>query len=1032
MTVHFWGENPLGLWTLSITDNDSNNRQHFYKKALHADLEDATEVLMHDSENIGDDKEAGEYGERFQQPVGDHIKKTMEDSEGELFHVSGKGLRKKPGFHHRNHGRHHWKYKAFTKHRLGHRFSGGKRFHRKESLGKHNTKKAKTRSGHIRKLDRGAQFTGQAMTEMLVDGAKPKAKEQTASPMEKPAGLASDSDSPGFKTFVSLDSRVNFSLSGFTNRNGSISRSWGLDPGVRNPLVARLFGMDLTSPATNARRGSGTSRRTTGQGRLNIASDRTQSVQASKNAPGGSGAGRRTAGQERLDNSPHPRRSGQILKSTKVQKKLNVSATPTESGQGLAGRERSNRTRKGAPRQQKVMDIPDHAQRGRTGGPHPLGTGVNSGAFNQGNNRSIPIPQTFGNVEEGLGTENTSTQRRKVPGSLEPHPVLSSKESGPHSVEVGLPGNNLQHSDVVGEQGSAFNVGSGDLEESGSTKGYAQERIDIENRTLDGRFQELINTSSSVSKEENGTRASVERDTTLSGSGSGAHEELVADSVDFPNPTFHSGDGGSGSSARGQEKVAISGGPTSHAGASESADLCSFQNGGDGVSLCAKDKSEREDKHAHKHAAYDRNEKELANYLATDKLRANASSLKNKVTPLRNESKILNRKAHRHADELGEDVELLQDADAPKYDVKIQRINDPRAGKHGRGKDLLRIDVQPPKSPATIHHQGNRHVSQVEENSTMHHQGNHHVFQVEEHFDATKDEDLRGRNTTMHHAPEVGRNFDLMRDEDSQKSSATIKHEKVLDVGKLTGNVEDNYVQKYSGKLGRKDGLGDDGLGMIVDLDSGVVPLEYKSKIRHKSDLHSDSFKETMDPLPEDDRHQEDAAAIGHDSTKSDLKDLSILEEALEEQLTRLPRPPGGADTNYEILSRVRDDIERGDVGDLELLESQLGDKIRPREARGISSDDFEGVLGETEDPDDPGVNNGVLNDDGYDDGGGLANGNDFLDSFNIENNRIEPRRLSKKSLARQWTQKYRVADDKYGKGNSGILESWTLILYGT
>ena len=46
MSVHFWGEDPRGTWTLAVTDNSNNNRRHYRSKVKHGDLEDATEALQ--------------------------------------------------------------------------------------------------------------------------------------------------------------------------------------------------------------------------------------------------------------------------------------------------------------------------------------------------------------------------------------------------------------------------------------------------------------------------------------------------------------------------------------------------------------------------------------------------------------------------------------------------------------------------------------------------------------------------------------------------------------------------------------------------------------------------------------------------------------------------------------------------------------------------------------------------------------------------------------------------------------------------
>ena len=46
MSVHFWGEDPRGSWTLSVTDNAHNNRQHHRYKTRFGDTEDATQILQ--------------------------------------------------------------------------------------------------------------------------------------------------------------------------------------------------------------------------------------------------------------------------------------------------------------------------------------------------------------------------------------------------------------------------------------------------------------------------------------------------------------------------------------------------------------------------------------------------------------------------------------------------------------------------------------------------------------------------------------------------------------------------------------------------------------------------------------------------------------------------------------------------------------------------------------------------------------------------------------------------------------------------
>ena len=52
MTVHYWGENPRGLWTLVVTDNDRNTRKHHLEKVKQPDFEDASRVLMDESTGL--------------------------------------------------------------------------------------------------------------------------------------------------------------------------------------------------------------------------------------------------------------------------------------------------------------------------------------------------------------------------------------------------------------------------------------------------------------------------------------------------------------------------------------------------------------------------------------------------------------------------------------------------------------------------------------------------------------------------------------------------------------------------------------------------------------------------------------------------------------------------------------------------------------------------------------------------------------------------------------------------------------------
>lgn len=91
MTVQFWGEDPRGSWTLIVTDNDRNTREHHVTKAKQGDFEDVTRVVMDDTEKQGpwDANTINEYDNIEQAPPGnhtpqDHILKGMENTMGEL------------------------------------------------------------------------------------------------------------------------------------------------------------------------------------------------------------------------------------------------------------------------------------------------------------------------------------------------------------------------------------------------------------------------------------------------------------------------------------------------------------------------------------------------------------------------------------------------------------------------------------------------------------------------------------------------------------------------------------------------------------------------------------------------------------------------------------------------------------------------------------------------------------------------------------------------------------------------------------
>ncbi|KAK3727211.1 hypothetical protein QZH41_007718 [Actinostola sp. cb2023] len=91
MTVHCWGEDPKGLWSLIVSDNDRNTREHHVTKAKQGDLEDVARVVVDDTENHvhWDSRVINEYDKPKHASPGngttqDHILKTMEDTTGEL------------------------------------------------------------------------------------------------------------------------------------------------------------------------------------------------------------------------------------------------------------------------------------------------------------------------------------------------------------------------------------------------------------------------------------------------------------------------------------------------------------------------------------------------------------------------------------------------------------------------------------------------------------------------------------------------------------------------------------------------------------------------------------------------------------------------------------------------------------------------------------------------------------------------------------------------------------------------------------
>ena len=102
MTVHCWGEDPRGPWTVIVTDNDNNNRQHYLEKHTQADEEDVTRVLMDETE---EHRLRGEsQREAINGHAQDHVLKTMEDTAEKIFNGPGfsKYLQRKKSQHESN------------------------------------------------------------------------------------------------------------------------------------------------------------------------------------------------------------------------------------------------------------------------------------------------------------------------------------------------------------------------------------------------------------------------------------------------------------------------------------------------------------------------------------------------------------------------------------------------------------------------------------------------------------------------------------------------------------------------------------------------------------------------------------------------------------------------------------------------------------------------------------------------------------------------------------------------------------------
>ena len=177
------------------------------------------------------------------------------------------------------------------------------------------------------------------------------------------------------------------------------------------------------------------------------------------------------------------------------------------------------------------------------------------------------------------------------------------------------------------------------------------------------------------------------------------------------------------------------------------------------------------------------------------------------------------------------------------------------------------------------------------------------------------------------------------------------------------------------------------------------------------NEMENHDPKQEMEPYYID-KSQETGDDEDEMVAKYSNKDLEVLQEALEEQLSRLSKDPASQKSNAEILARVRDDINHGDIEDLELLESQITGGKSPIRRVGRST------APEDEDFDD-------LDD----------NFNEVPETFehtNQEDDELEPRRVAHRTEKYKLSQTYYVDPDKYGRDNSGILESWTMILYGT
>ena len=171
------------------------------------------------------------------------------------------------------------------------------------------------------------------------------------------------------------------------------------------------------------------------------------------------------------------------------------------------------------------------------------------------------------------------------------------------------------------------------------------------------------------------------------------------------------------------------------------------------------------------------------------------------------------------------------------------------------------------------------------------------------------------------------------------------------------------------------------------------------------SSLRSSSLREDKNPNG-DQQEYADSRYSG--------KDLEVLQKALEEQLSRLSKDPESKKSNADFLARVRDDINHADINDLELLEAQIADGKTDisRVARSLSPEDED------------------IDVEDYSDTP-LASYAEITE-ISEDKDELERSRISRQFQKHKSSQTYYVDPEKYGKDNSGILESWTLILYGT